>query len=53
MSTKIDVNTESTLFYKPKKNVYNITYVYNDSHYIVSNVKSLKRLLNTVFVQFK
>ena len=51
MSTKIDINTVSILFYKVKNNGYSITYVYIDSQYIVSNIKSLKRLLIIVFVQ--
>ena len=66
MSTKIDINTVSILFYKVKNNVpvveqtnekalknngYSITYVYIDFQYIVSNIKSLKRLLIIVFIQ--
>ena len=51
MSTKIDINTVSILFYKAKNNVYSIAYVYDNSQYILSNVKLLKRLLITVFIQ--
>ena len=51
MSTKIDINTVSILFYKVKNNGYSITYVYIDFQYIVSNIKSLKRLLIIVFIQ--
>ena len=49
-STKIDINTVSILFYKAKNNVYSIAYVYDNSQYIVSNVKLLKMLLNSVFL---
>ena len=48
MSTKIDMNTVSILFYKAKNNVYSIAYVYDNSQYIVSNIRLLKRLLNSV-----
>ena len=50
MSTKIDVNPVSILFYKAKNNVYSIAYVYDNSQYIVSNVKLLKMLLSSVFL---